>query len=363
MKLGIIGGGQLARMLALAACPLGIQCICLDPDPNCSASWVSRILVADYDDHEALRELLRQTDCMTYEFENVSVDALRTLGSTGLSPPLSVLSVAQDRLNEKACFSKLEIPTARYRPVSSWEVLHVAASEIGFPCVLKTCRLGYDGKGQFVIKSASDLASAWHALGGQPLLLEELIDFDREVSCIAVRSCSGVTFYPLVVNQHRDGILRNSRVLPFALNSDSDQALFALAERYVTALLLHFDYIGVLTVEFFQKGNELIANEMAPRVHNSGHWTIEGALTSQFENHVRAVFDLPLGSLWVDRPVQMFNIIGSVPDLSDLLKIPGTHLHLYGKQERPMRKLGHITLVEHDDLPLEPRASQIAQLL
>ena len=287
-----------------------------------------------------------------FDWENVSVPALRS-ATRGLkvrvSPPLRALATAQDRLGEKRCFERLRIPTTHYAAVSSRAALLRALRDIGMPGVLKTRRMGYDGKGQAVIRSLADAESAWQSMGSVPLLYEGFIDFDYEVSCIAARGRDGdIAFYPLSRNVHRDGILRVT-VAPWR-----DASLERLARRYLRALLRSLNYVGVLAVEFFVSRGRLIANEMAPRVHNSGHWTIEGAVTSQFENHVRALAGLPLGSTEVRGHAAMLNLIGDVPSMNRWLCLRDLHLHDYGKEPRAGRKVGHVTVLrqtaaERDD--------------
>jgi 5-(carboxyamino)imidazole ribonucleotide synthase len=289
---------------------------------------------------------------VTFDWENIPVASLENLpGQARISPPLRALAAAQDRLTEKRSFELLGIPTTRYAAVDSRETLALAVQAIGLPGVLKTRRLGYDGKGQVVLRKPSDLDRAWEALGKAPLLYENLVPFDAEVSVIAVRGLDGaVVFYPLNLNVHRDGILRLTRA-PYG-----NVALTRQAQRAARKLLEHFQYVGVLTIEFFVKRGKLIANEMAPRVHNSGHWTIEGAETSQFENHVRAIAGLPLGSTRARGHSAMINLIGALPDRDALLREPGLHWHDYGKSARPGRKLGHLTLVENSSRSRNSRA-------
>jgi 5-(carboxyamino)imidazole ribonucleotide synthase len=305
-------------MLALAGIPLGLSFLFLDPAADAPAGAVGELLVGDYDDLDLLDRLAEGAAVVTYEFENVPVAAARSVDAV---PGAAALEVAQDRLAEKQLFRRLGIPTAR-----------IDDEVERFPALLKTRRLGYDGKGQSVVDVFPGL-SPGH-------VLEELVPFDRELSLLAVRAADGDTrFYPLVENVHEEGILRSSRV-PAA---DAPQAL---AEEYGSRLLEALDYVGVLALELFDADGELLANELAPRVHNTGHWTIEGAVTSQFENHLRAILGLPLGSTEARGPVAMLNLIGSVPEPDAVLAIPGTHLHLYGKEPRPGRKVGHVTLLD-----------------
>lgn len=350
MRIGVLGGGQLGRMLALAGYPLGLKFRFMDTG-NPPVACLAEMIRAPFDDEGALEQFALGVDVVTYEFENVPVDAARQLAEwVAVYPPPAALEAAQDRLHEKTLFRRVGIPVPPFEPVDTWEDLERAAEATGFPAVLKTRRLGYDGKGQAVVRGQGDLAAAWNALRGAPLILEGFVAFDRELSVLAVRSTRGQTaFYPLVQNEHREGILRVSRAPAPGL----DSALQARAERYAAAVMDALGYIGVLAIEFFEVGGELLANEMAPRVHNSGHWTIEGARTSQFENHLRAILGLPLGDCTVPGHAAMVNLIGTVPDLAAVLAVPDAHLHLYGKSPRPGRKLGHITLRADDAGALE----------
>lgn len=338
---GIIGGGQLGRMLALAGYPLGIQSLTLAKSSTAPAAQVADALIGELDNAQKIAELAARVDVLTYEIENVPATALSKLPKdTQLRPPVMALTVGQDRLLEKEMFGSLRIPTTRYRTVDSMLDLEHAIQKIGYPAMLKTRKLGYDGRGQRVIHNPGELGSAFSVLGGVPLILEEYIEFEREVSLVSVRNVHGDTaFYPLTENHHREGILRLS-LAPYR-----DRKLQPTAERYLKRILKHFNYAGTFTVEFFVRGGRLLANETAPRVHNSGHWTIEGAVTSQFENHLRAIFDLPLGSTSPLGYSAMVNFIGELPPAEAVLKIPGAHYHDYGKSPRPNRKLGHATLV------------------
>jgi 5-(carboxyamino)imidazole ribonucleotide synthase len=304
-------------MLALAGIPLGLSFRFLDPSPDAPAAEVGELLVGEYDDLELLDRLADGTAVVTYEFENVPVAAAERVGAI---PAAAALEASQDRLVEKQLFRRLGIST----PKLDDEV-------DSFPAILKTRRLGYDGKGQRLVETRPETVPGH--------VLEERVTFDRELSLLAVRARDGDTrFWPLVENVHEGGILRTSR----APAVDAPQAE---AEEYAARLLDALDYVGVLALELFDVDGSLLANEFAPRVHNTGHWTIEGAATSQFENHLRAVLGLPLGST-ASRPSVMVNLIGAAPSSDDVLRIPGAHLHLYGKEPRPGRKLGHITLVE-----------------
>lgn len=339
MKVGIIGAGQLGRMLALAGYPLGLEFEMLDPNPRACGGQVAPLTVAAFDDREALAALASRVDLVTFEFENVPVAAMEFLaGQVEVFPRPPVLETAQDRLREKECFRQLAIPTPDYRPVESRAELEAAVTELGLPAVLKTRRFGYDGKGQFILRQPGDLEPAWAALGGAPLILEAFVPFGREVSLVAARSrAGGMVFYPLAENIHRDGILRLSQ----ACSADPMQAL---AEEYTRRVLEHFAYVGVMAFEFFQVADGLVANEIAPRVHNSGHWTIEGSETSQFANHLRAILGWPLGSPELLGQVAMLNFIGELPAVPALLSEPHLHVHAYGKSPAPGRKVGHATL-------------------
>ncbi len=340
MKIGVIGAGQLGRMLALSGYPLGLEFVFLDPSPGAPGGQVGPILRGDFDDAAKLRELAGKVDIVTFDVENVPVAAVRDIArTTPFLPPPDALGTSQDRLAEKTLFRELKIPTPDFQSVDGLADLEHAVARIGLPGVLKTRRLGYDGRGQFVLRSRKDIATAWEQLGSVPLIYEGFIDFSREVSIIGVRSTKGETrVYPLSANTHEQGILRHS-IAPYR-----HAGLQRQAETYLRRILKRFNYAGILTIEFFVKDGRLIANEMAPRVHNSGHWTIEGAATSQFENHVRAILGLPLGSTEPLGHSGMVNFIGTIPELPRILAIPGVHFHSYGKEPRPNRKLGHCTV-------------------
>jgi 5-(carboxyamino)imidazole ribonucleotide synthase len=346
MRLGILGGGQLGRMLALAAHPLGIGCRLLEPITPAAAAGVAEVVPGRYDDPDMLDRFVTRLDAVTYEFENVDVAAVEQLeGRVPVRPGRRALEVAQDRLTEKTFFRDHGIETVRFAPADSLDELEAAVEEVGLPAVLKTRRLGYDGKGQVVIRKRGGVKLAWEAVGGVPLILERFVPFDRELSILSVRDPAGaIAFYPLVENHHEEGILR----LSFAPAPGVIPALEARAQEYGRRVLEALDYVGVLAIELFQVGDRLLANEMAPRVHNSGHWTLEGAETSQFENHVRAVLGLPLGETAMRGHAAMVNLIGTWPEPGEVLVHPHAHLHLYGKEPRPGRKVGHIT-VRHDD--------------
>jgi 5-(carboxyamino)imidazole ribonucleotide synthase len=358
MKIGIIGAGQLGRMLALSGYPLGLRFVFLDQSADAPGAQVGKIIPGAFDDPNGLKELARESDIITFDVENVPVEAVRDIATLKpFWPPVDALGTSQDRLFEKTLFRKLGIPTAPFAPVDSYEDLQAAAKQIGVPGVLKTRRLGYDGRGQFYIKRADELAAAWQALGKVPLIYEGFIDFSREVSLIAVRSTRGeMKFYPLSANTHREGILRYT-VAPYR-----NASLQRQAEKHLKRVMKHFAYAGVLTIEFFVKRGQLIANEMAPRVHNSGHWTIEGAQTSQFENHIRAIVGLPLGSTDPIGHSAMLNFIGSIPEPGNILRMSGVHFHSYGKEPRPNRKLGHCTITNASAAARDRALKQLLRL-
>lgn len=342
MKIGVLGGGQLGRMLALAGYPLGMHFRFLDSHPEAPAEPLAEFLDGDFADRTVLRDFARDLDLATYEFENVPVAAANTIAEIcPVYPPPRALELSQDRLVEKSLFRDLGIPTPRFASVERESDLARAIDQVGLPAVLKTRRLGYDGKGQTTLWSHDDADQAWSRTQEKPSILEELILFDRELSILAVRGRDRRTaFYPLVENVHSGGILRWS-VAPAA---GVEPELTNQAHDYAERILDRADYVGVLAIEFFARNRALLANEMAPRVHNSGHWTIEGAVTSQFENHLRAVAGLPLGGTDSRGRFAMFNLIGSMPARAFLLSLTGLHLHVYGKTERPGRKLGHVTV-------------------
>ena len=325
MKVGVLGGGQLGWMLARAGDPLGIRSRFLDPSPEAPAGRAGELVVGAYDDPAALDRFADGLTLVTYEFENVPVGSARHLAERlRVLPPPQALEVSQDRLAEKRFLESAGIPVAPWRPVASLAELDRAVSELGCPAVLKTRRLGYDGKGQHVIQTPGDAERAWATLGAAPLVLESFVRFDRELSILAVRGQDGATaYYPLVENLHAGGILRRS----LAPAAGVSPVLQAQAEEHARRVLETLGYVGVLAIELFQVGDRLLANEMAPRVHNSGHWTIEGAETSQFENHMRAVAGLPLGSTAARGASTMVNLIGALPDPAAILAIPGAHLH------------------------------------
>lgn len=341
MTIGVVGGGQLGRMLALAGYPLGQKFLFLDRAADTPAGQIAPSLVGEFTDRKLLRKLAAHSDVVTFDWENVSLDGLRALGkSARIAPPLAALAASQDRITEKRLFTKLRIPTTRHAAVESTASLVRALRDVGMPGVLKTRRLGYDGKGQAVVRSLDDAWRAFEALRGVPLIYEEFIPFDYEVSIIGARNKQGeIAVYPLNRNEHREGILRLT-CAPFGA-----PALQQRAAKYLIRVLEHFRYEGVLNIEFFVSQGRLLANETAPRVHNSGHWTIEGAATSQFENHIRAILGMPLGSTQPRGHAAMINLIGALPSRDLVLATPEAHWHDYGKESRPGRKVGHVTLL------------------
>lgn len=364
ITVGILGGGQLARMMALAGAPLGLRFLVMDSAADACAAQFVPLLGADYRDEDALAEFARRVDVVTFDFENVPAESAEWLAArVPVFPNPRALAVAQDRLAEKSLFRELGIGVPAFAAVETRADLDRAAREVGLPAILKTRRLGYDGKGQFRIRSEADLDAAWAALAAQAdrvgLILEAFVPFDREVSVVAVRGRDGeFRAYPLTENWHESGILSASLAPASAEASLHESALMA-ARRVAEAL----DYVGVFALELFVRDGQLLANEMAPRVHNSGHWTIEGAEVSQFENHLRAVLGLPLGNTASRGVSCMLNWIGELPDRNQALNIPGLHWHDYGKSPRAGRKVGHATITANDRAELRRRLKLAAELL
>src|SRR5215470_7426704 len=329
-------------MLALAGYPLGLHFRFLDPSPEAPVGRIAHRVTAEFMDEQALDKFAHGLEVVTYEFENVPVEAARFLAERApVYPPAAALEAAQDRLREKRLFQKLGIATTEFAEVAGREDFDAATERIGLPAILKTRRMGYDGKGQSLLRTKEDVEQARQELPNVPLVLEKYVPFTRELSILGVRGRTGeIAFYPLIENHHRGGILRLSLAPAPNLTAGVQQA----AEQAGRKALEELGYAGVLCIEFFELDGRLLANEMAPRVHNSGHWSIEGAVTSQFENHLRAVLGLPLGHTRTLGTSAMLNLIGEVPEPSELLGVPDTHLHLYGKSLRPGRKLGHVTL-------------------
>ena len=356
--IGILGGGQLGRMMGLAGIPLGFAFRFLDPGADACAGVTGATVQAAFDDADAARALAGEVGVMTFDFENVPDSTARAVEEhCPLYPPPGALGACQDRLTEKSLMEELGIAVGGYHAVSGRTDLLEGIERLGYPAVLKTRRFGYDGKGQAVLRDAEDLERAWQRLGDAPLILEAFIPFEAECSLIGVRGHDGDTrFWPLTRNVHDDGILALSRPGGF------DTALQAAAEDTMRRLMDHFAYRGVMTIEFFLHDGILLVNEIAPRVHNSGHWTINGAACSQFENHVRAVAGLPLGGTAMHSHALMFNWIGTLPDRTALLAVDGVHWHDYGKAPRAGRKIGHATVTAASRTQLMERAERVARI-
>lgn len=346
---GILGGGQLARMMVLAGAPMGLRFELFDPAADACGAQVAPLQVAAFDDEAALAAFAARVDVVTFDFENVPARSAKFLAErVPVHPDPDALAVAQDRLSEKTLFLSLGIPLPPFADIRSRDELAAKVAEFGMPCIVKTRRLGYDGKGQFRIRSAADIDAAWDTLGSQVektgLILEGFVAFDREVSVVAVRGQDGeFRAWPITGNWHVNGVLSAS-LAPAQLSAAQHEA----AIGYARALAERLDYVGVFALELFCRGDELLANEMAPRVHNSGHWTIEGSETSQFDNHLRAVLGLPLGDTRMLGHACMLNWIGQMPDANAVLGQAGGHWHDYGKQARDGRKVGHATLRDDD---------------
>lgn len=355
--IGIVGGGQLARMLALAGIPLGLEFVILDPAPDACASIAAKHICTGFDDPAGLDELASLCDVVTYEFENIPAAAMARLADkVPVHPRPEALAISRDRLTEKNLFRELGINLPPYFAIDSRASLGEAIRQTGLPAVLKTRTLGYDGKGQFVLRTEADLDTAWQQAGNVPLILEGFVSFDREISVVAVRNSAGdIAYWPVSENTHRGGILRLARSVP-------DDPFTRRAQEIAKRVLERLDYVGVLAVELFCVGDQLLANEMAPRVHNSGHWTIEGAVTSQFENHVRAVAGLPLGSTASTGPAAMVNFIGAAPTREAVLRITDAHLHDYGKSPRAGRKIGHATVWSKEPVRFEALLARLMLL-
>ncbi len=359
MRVGILGGGQLARMMVSAGLELGLEFVVLDPAPDACAGRCASLINKDWALAPEQPEL-QACDRITCDFENVPASVLEALSTTlTVRPGPRAFHAAQDRLVEKSLFRELGIPVPAFAAVSSRPELLAAIEKMGFPAVLKTRRLGYDGKGQAVLRHHEDLEPAWRKLGEHPLILEAWVPFDHEFAITGVRTAAGETrFYPASFTCHEQGILRLA-MAPAGL----DQAMVETAEAHIGCLMEHLDYVGCLTLELFAGEFGLLANEFAPRVHNSAHWTIEGSETSQFENHLRAVCDLPLGSTNPRGHAVMLNWIGSMPAREQLLAVPGLCWHDYGKSDRPGRKVGHATLVADSQEELQQRIERLRPLL
>ena len=359
--IGILGAGQLARMLAQAGKPMGLDFVFLDPAEDACAAEFGEHICAGWDDETALEALGQRCDVVTFDFENVPESSASLIESLcPVYPPPRALYKSQDRLREKSMMQELGIPVAPFREVNSRPDLMAAVEDIGLPCVLKTRRFGYDGKGQAVLRFQEDMERAWQLLGDNELVCEGFVSFDAECSIIAARGQDGMTvFWPLTRNLHREGILAISKAPVF------ESRLQERAEVLIQRLLDHLDYVGVMALELFLKDDELLANEFAPRVHNSGHWTIDGARTSQFENHLRAICGLPLGDSQSSSRSIMFNLLGEMPGFArqntvDQQHIPGVHWHDYRKTPRAGRKIGHVTVTAESETGLKARAAQLA---
>ena len=343
MRIGILGAGQLGRMLAQAGIPLGHSFYFYDTQITSTVAGLGESVVGSFDDRSALKAFAQRCDVVTYEFENVPCESAHFIESFApIFPPPRALEVSQDRLLEKQFLQGLGVATPRFRGVCSEAELREACDALGLPCIAETRRFGYDGKGQARIETTSDIAGAWSSLRGAPLIVEGFVPFSRELSIIATRDKGGeVSVFPLCCNTHINGILHRSE-LPA---SDVSHDLKAAARALIVRIMNELDYIGTLAIELFEVRGEILVNEMAPRVHNSGHATIDCMKSSQFENHIRAITGMPLGCVEPQSRAVMFNIIGSVPSLNDLATLPNARVNLYGKDPRPGRKLGHITLL------------------
>lgn len=354
MRIGILGAGQLGRMLALAGYPLGHSFSFFDTTEGAPCKDLGAITIGSFDDHRALENFATQCDVITYEFENVPCSAAHHLAQVvPVYPPPRALEVSQDRLIEKEFLQKLGVATPRFKGANSETELQEACETLGLPCMIKTRRFGYDGKGQRMVETDDAVSSAWQELGGTPLIVEGFVPFSRELSIIAVRAKEGtILTYPLAQNDHRNGILHRSEMPA----PDVSPELRLAAHEIATKVLEELDYVGVIGIELFHVRGELLANEMAPRVHNSGHATIDGTITSQFENHIRAITGMQLGSIEPHARAVMYNLVGTIPSLAGLSSVANAKLHLYGKAPRPGRKLGHVTLLNpsaHDEHTIE----------
>lgn len=360
MRVAVLGGGQLGRMLALEGIPLGHRFTFLEPSPDPPAGALGTVIAAPYDDQDALARIAEGADVVTYEFENVPAASAAYLADRlPVLPPPQALGATQDRLAEKQMFKDLGIPTAPFHRLGAPDDVDAALAATGLPTVVKTRRFGYDGKGQVVARSRAEAAAAVATLG-PGLIAERFIRFERELSILAVRGRDGRrVFYPLTENHHRDGILRASYAPAPAVTPALQAAAEALAGRVMDEL----DYVGVLAIELFEADGRLLANEMAPRVHNSGHWTLDGADASQFENHIRAVTGLPLAPPRVPSPAAMLNIIAELPDTAAVAEVPGAHLHLYDKAPLPGRKLGHVNITGPDQAAVRSSCERVWDLL
>jgi 5-(carboxyamino)imidazole ribonucleotide synthase len=357
MRVGVLGSGQLGRMLAHAGAPLGHTFIFFDTEAGEATRGIGRTITGSFSDKEALSAFAAMCDVVTYEFENVPCEAAHHIaGIIPVYPPPRALEVSQDRLIEKEFFTSLGIATPAFRAASTESELRAACHEVGFPCVVKTRRMGYDGKGQAVVRHENEVQSVWSLLGHAPLIVEGFVSFSRELSVIAARDQNGeIVTYPLAHNTHSKGILFRTEFPAPNVTPDLEREAHAIISR----VLQELNYVGVLTIELFDAHGVLVANEMAPRVHNSGHITIDAAIASQFENHIRTVTGMPLGDPTPSARGIMYNLIGKLPPRDSIQASPTTKIHLYGKSERKGRKIGHINLLN----PSEIDESTIAQVV
>lgn len=341
--IGILGAGQLAQMLSIAANEMGLKTLCLSQAENNCASHVTDVMIDTHKDATLWQAFCDKVDVVTLETENIPLDMAEFISEQKpLLPNLKTLSIGQDRGHEKAMFSSLDIPTAKYCLVDSRRDLNQAISELGLPLVLKTRRFGYDGKGQHILRTPEDADNVWEGIQHEALIAESFVDFDTEVSLVgACNTQNEIEFYPLVENTHHDGILYET-IAPFWQTTLNEQA-----QNYMHKVMEHLNYVGVMAIEFFLKGDELIANEMAPRVHNTGHWSIEGATVSQFKQHLLAITGEPLKKIELKGTSVMLNCIGNIPSKTVLEDIRHTFFHHYGKEQKPFRKLGHVTVVHN----------------
>ncbi len=357
---GVLGGGQLAQMLALEGYPLGFRFVFFDPTVDACAGLVGELVVADYNNEIALEEFAKRCDFITYDFENVPVKAAEFVAKNAqVFPHPKILEVAQDRLKEKVLFQRLDLPVGAFHSVDSYSELVFACRSCHHNGFLKTRTMGYDGKGQYRITEKTDLKALWNEIEGGSYILEEAVDFKREISVIVARNIDGDTaFYPLCENKHKNGILTTTLVP--AVKSDASEQAYEYARKVADEL----NYVGVLVIEMFETENGLFINEMAPRVHNSGHWSIEGAVTSQFENHLRSGMGLAIGSTEMSQGYSaMINWIGEIPNIALNTNEKGIHWHIYGKENRKGRKVGHATVVADNAQDLHNKVVKLAKLL
>lgn len=359
-QVGILGAGQLGQMLTQAAIPLGLTTNCLAVSALDPAGRVGPITVANLQDFDSIRNWARRVDIVTYEWENFPAELVAAISEVRpIAPPVKAIAAAQDRAFEKQLFVDLEIPIPAFRTPTNAQELTDARESLGGALMVKTRTGGYDGLGQLRLEPGEDPQPALDLIQAQPVLVEQVVDYEYEASIIAVRSVENeVVCYPVCRNMHQSGILFTTHA-PCEVPSRLRSAL----EEAITRILKQLDYVGVLALEVFVIGDRFFANEFAPRVHNSGHWTIEGAETSQFENHIRAVAGLPLGSAAPRGHSGMVNLVGSLPDLEELLSLPGTHLHLYGKTPRPGRKLAHVTVTADTPTERDLRMAEVIQIV